>query len=430
MGTTLIVGASQAGVQIAATMRELGDTDPIILVGEEPHRPYQRPPLSKKWLKSELVPGDVILRTREWFDGQGIELISADRVVTIRRNEDGSGEASTQGGRRLRFDRLALATGSSVRRLTIPGTDFHGVHYLRDAEDAFALEAALHDPANRRVVVIGGGFIGLEISAVARSMDKEVTVLEAAPRLVGRVVSEQTSAFYLAAHQRRGTAVVLGAELRRIIGGVADAAGRRSRVVAVELADGTAVPADLVVIGIGVIARTELAVQLGLAVEGGILVDEHALASDGRTVAAGDCTVMPNPYALGIPGPTRIESVNNALEQAKIAAASLLGERLTYRSVPWFWSDQADLKLQIAGLSTGYDQVVVRGRPEDERFAVLYYRSGQLIAADCINQPAEFLAIRNALSKGHTITPEAAADLDTPVKRSITTPDRTAAAVA
>jgi 3-phenylpropionate/trans-cinnamate dioxygenase ferredoxin reductase subunit len=422
MGTTLIVGASQAGVQIAATMRELGDTDPIILVGEEPHRPYQRPPLSKKWLKSELVPGDVILRTREWFDGQGIELISADRVVTIHRNEDGSGEASTQGGRRLHFDRLALATGSSVRRLTIPGTDFHGVHYLRDADDALSLEAALHDPANRRVVVIGGGFIGLEIAAVARSMDKEVTVLEAAPRLVGRVVSEETSAFYLDAHQRRGAKVVLGASLKRIIGGVADAAGRRSHVVAVELADGTAVPADLVVIGIGVIARTELAVQLGLAVDGGIVVDEHALASDGRTVAAGDCTVMPNPYALGIPGPTRIESVNNALEQAKIAAASLLGERPTYRSVPWFWSDQADLKLQIAGLSTGYDQVVVRGRPDDERFAVLYYREGALIAADCVNQPAEFLAIRNALSKGHTITPEAAADTDIPLKQSITEP--------
>lgn len=422
MGTTLIVGASQAGVQIAATMRELGDTDPIVLVGEEPHRPYQRPPLSKKWLKSELVPGDVILRTREWYDGQGIELISGDRVVTIRRNDDGSGEADTQGGRRLSFDRLALATGSSVRRLTIPGTDFHGVHYLRDAEDAFTLEAALHDPANRRVVVIGGGFIGLEIAAVARSMDKEVTVLEAAPRLVGRVVSEETSAFYLAAHQRRGTKVVLGASLKRIIGGVADAAGRRSRVVAVELADGTAVPADIVVIGIGVLARTELAVQLGLAVDGGIVVDKHALTSDGRTVAAGDCTVMPNPYALGIPGPTRIESVNNALEQAKIAAASLLGERPTYRSVPWFWSDQADLKLQIAGLSTGYDQVVVRGRPDDERFAVLYYRDGLLIAADCVNQPAEFLAIRNALSKGHTITPGAAADTDTPLKQSVTAP--------
>lgn len=421
-GGTLVVGASQAGVQIAATLRELGDDAPLTLIGEEPHRPYQRPPLSKKWLKSELVPGDVILRTREWYDSQGIDLISADRVVTIRRDADGSGVATTQGGRVLAFDRLALATGSSVRRLPVPGTDFHGVHYLRDAEDAFSLEAALHEPANRRVVVIGGGFIGLEIAAVARSLDKEVTVLEAAPRLIGRVVSEETSAFYLAAHRRRGTRVVLDARLERIEGGVADAAGRRSRVVGVQLADGIRIPADLVVIGVGVIPRTELAVQLGLEVAGGIVVDEHALASDGRTVAAGDCTVMPNPYALGVPGPTRLESVNNALEQAKVAAATLLGRPASYTSVPWFWSDQADLKLQIAGLSAGYDRVVVRGRPADERFAVLYYRGGALIAADCVNQPAEFLAIRSALGKGLTIPPERAADETVPLKQSAVEP--------
>jgi 3-phenylpropionate/trans-cinnamate dioxygenase ferredoxin reductase subunit len=422
MSGTLVIGASQAGVQLAATLRELGDADPITLVGEEPHRPYQRPPLSKKWLKSELVPGDVILRTREWYDAQRIDLVSGDRVVTITRSRDGGGIATTQGGRRLTFDRLALATGASVRRLTIPGTDFHGVHYLRDAEDAFTLEAALHEPANRRVVVIGGGFIGLEIAAVARSMDKEVTILEAAPRLVGRVVSEETSAFYLVAHERRGTKVVLNARLQRIVGGAADAAGRRSHVVGVQLDDGPLVPADIVVIGIGVLPRTELATQLGLTVAGGIVVDEHALASDGRTVAAGDCTVMPNPYALGIPGPTRIESVNNALEQAKIAAATLLGQPATYASVPWFWSDQADLKLQIAGLSSGYDRVVVRGRPVDERFAVLYYREGRLISADCVNQPAEFLAIRNALAKGHTIPPDAAADVTVRLKESVTAP--------
>jgi 3-phenylpropionate/trans-cinnamate dioxygenase ferredoxin reductase subunit len=422
MPGTLVIGASQAGVQIAATLRELGDEEPITLIGEEPHRPYQRPPLSKKWLKSELVPGDVILRTREWYDGQRIDLVSGDRVVTIRRDADGTGLAMTQGGRQLAFDRLALATGSSVRRLTIPGTDFHGVHYLRDADDAYALEAALHDPANRRVVVIGGGFIGLEIASVARSVDKEVTVLEASPRLVGRVVSEQTSAFYLAAHRRRGTRVVLDARLQRIVGGAADAAGRRSRVVGVELADGVLIPADLVVIGIGVLPRTELAIQLGLEVAGGIVVDAHARASDGRTVAAGDCTVMPNPYTLGVPGLTRIESVNNALEQGKVAASTLLGRPATYASVPWFWSDQADLKLQIAGLSAGYDHVVVRGRPEDERFCVLYYRGGRLISADCVNQPAEFLAVRGALAKGHTIPPDRAADMSAPLKLSVTEP--------
>jgi len=431
MAGTLIIGASQAGVQLAAELRDLGYDEPITLVGEESHRPYQRPPLSKRWLKSELVPGDVILRTREWFDSQDIELVSSDRVSWIHRDagaDDGVGTAGgvgtaiTQGGRRFEFDRLALTTGSSVRRLTVPGTDFHAVHYLRDGDDAIRLEHALHDPANRRLVVIGGGFIGLEIAAVARTMDKEVTVLEAGSRLVGRVVSEETSAFYLGAHQRRGTHVVLDAQITRIVGSPADAAGRRSHVIGVELADGTLVPADLVVIGIGVVPRTELALQLGLRVEGGIVVDEHARTSDGMTVAAGDCTVMPNPYPLGIQGPTRIESVNNALEQAKVAAATLVGEPRSYRSVPWFWSDQADLKLQIAGLSSGFDQVVVRGMPADERFTVLYYREGRLIAADCINQPAEFLAIRGALGKGLTIPAAVAADTTIPLKQLVTEP--------
>lgn len=421
MAGTLIVGASQAGVQLAAELRELGWDEPITLIGEESHRPYQRPPLSKRWLKSELVPGDVILRTHEWYAANGIEVIANDRVTWIARDGD-RGSAVTQGGRRLEFDRLALTTGASVRRLTVPGTDFHAVHYLRDGDDAIRLEHALHDPANRRLVIIGGGFIGLEIAAVARTMDKEVTVLEAGPRLIGRAVSEETSAFYLGAHQRRGTQVILNARITRIIGSPPDAAGRRSHVIGVELDDGTLVPADLVIIGIGVIPRTELALQLGLRVDGGIVVDEHAIASDGRTVAAGDCAVMPNPYPLGIGGPTRIESVNNALEQAKVAAASLIGQPRTYQSVPWFWSDQADLKLQIAGLSTGFDQVIVRGSPSEERFTVLYYRDGRLIAADCINQPAEFLAIRGALAKGLTIPAAVAADTTIPLKQLVTEP--------
>jgi 3-phenylpropionate/trans-cinnamate dioxygenase ferredoxin reductase component len=205
----------------------------------------------------------------------------------------------------------------------------------------------------------------------------------------------------------------------RIRGEDASAAGRRGSVSGVELDDGRVIPADLVVIGIGVIPRVELAVQLGLDVAGGIVVDAACLASDGRTVAAGDCAIMPNPYPAGVSGMVRIESVNNALEQAKIAAATLLGQDAAYVSVPWFWSDQADLKLQIAGLSAGYDAVIVRGNPDAERFAVLYYRDGRLIAADCVNQPAEFLAIKQALTKGRTIPPLAAADTSVPLKQSV-----------
>lgn len=419
MHTTLIVGACQAGVQIAAVMRELGDTDPIVIVGEESHRPYQRPPLSKGWLKGELEPDDVVLRTREWFTGEGIEVVSGDRVVTVERESDGSGAAHTLGGRRIPFTRLALATGAAVRRLQLPGTDYRGVYYLRDADDAIALGPALAQEAVRRVVVIGGGFIGLEAAAAARQLGKEVTVVEGTTRLIGRAVSETTSAFYLDAHRRRGTEVVLGARIARIVGEDASAAGRRGSVTGVELEGGDVLPADLVVIGIGVIPRVELAAQLGLDVAGGIVVDDRCLTSDGRTVAAGDCTVMPNPYPLGVGGSVRIESVNNALEQAKIAAATLLGRDGSYSTVPWFWSDQADLKLQIAGLSAGYDAVVVRGEPDSERFGVLYYRDGRLIAADCVNKPAEFLTIRHALMKGQTIPPEAAADAGIPLKQSV-----------
>lgn len=419
METTLIVGACQAGVQLAATLRDLGDTDPIVMIGEEAHRPYQRPPLSKGWLKGELEPDDVILRTRQWFADREIELIGGDRVVTIHREPSGSGVAHTLGGRQIAFTRLALTTGASVRRLTLAGTDYRGVHYLRDADDAIALGPALAEPGAERVVVIGGGFIGLEAAAAARQLGKKVTLVEGTGRLIGRVVAEPTSDFYLAAHRRRGTDVILGARLARILGEDASAAGRRGSVTGVELDDGRVIPADLVVIGIGVIPRVELAVQLGLDVAGGIVVDDACRASDGRTVAAGDCAIMPNPYPAGMGGMVRIESVNNALEQAKIAAATLLGLDASYSTVPWFWSDQADLKLQIAGLSAGYDDVVVRGDPDAERFAVLYYRDGRLIAADCVNQPAEFLAIKQALSKGKTIPPLAAADTGVPLKQSV-----------
>ena len=419
---TLIVGACQAGVQLASVMRELGDIEPIILVGEENHRPYQRPPLSKGWMKGELEPDDVILRTREWFQGRGIQLVTGDRVVTIHRTADGAGTATTEGGRTIPFTRLALTTGAAVRRLPIAGTDYRGVHYLRDADDAISLEGAMRDPATQRVVVIGGGFIGLETASVARGLGKTVTVLEAAPRLVGRVVAEETSAFYLGAHRRRGTEVVLNARIARIVGDDGSVAGGRGAVTGVEMEDGTIVPADLVVIGIGVIPRVELADQLGLAVDGGIVVDEACRTSDGLTVAAGDCAMMPNPYPLGVGGSIRLESVNNAFEQAKVAAATLLGQDAAYSGVPWFWSDQADLKLQIAGLSTGYDQVVVRGEPSSEKFSVLYYRDGQLIAADCINHPVEFLAIRHALGRGANVPPDAATETAVPLKKLIVEP--------
>jgi 3-phenylpropionate/trans-cinnamate dioxygenase ferredoxin reductase subunit len=240
-------------------------------------------------------------------------------------------------------------------------------------------------------------------------MGKNVVLLEHGPRLVGRAVGEETSRFFLEAHRERGLDIRLDARISRLVPGPTDDGGKA--VAGVELADGTLLPAQVVLVGIGVVPNTELAQQLGLAVDNGIVVDEHALASDGTTVAVGDCANMPNPVP-GSPAGERIrlESVNNAIEHAKVAAYSLMGRREDYAGVPWFWSNQADLKLQIAGLSLGFDQTVVRRDDERGKFTVLYYRSGRIIAADCVNAPLDFMAVKNALAKGQNIPADAAGD--------------------
>lgn len=402
---TLIIGNCQAGVQLATSLREYGDSNPIVLLGEETHTPYQRPPLSKGFLKGETTTDDCLFRTPQWYAEQGIRLVTGERIASINRHASG-GVAVSASGRQYPFARLALTTGAAARRLPLKGSELEGVGYLRDASDATRLHAQLVKARN--VVVIGGGFIGLEVAAGARAAGKNVTVLEAAPRLVGRAVSEATSTFYLQAHHRRGTRVVLNARITRLL-------GRDAHVSGVELDDGTIVPADVVVIGVGVAPRTELAEHLGLAVDNGIVVDDHCLASDGLTVAAGDCANMPNPLPHA-EGRLRLESVPNAIEQAKVAAKTLLGLQGQYRAVPWFWSEQADLKLQIAGLSHGHDEAILRGNPEEEKFSVLYYRQGRLIAADCLNTPKDFIAVRNALTKGQNIPAEAAVDTVRPLK--------------
>ncbi len=407
---TLIIGNCQAGVQVASTLRELGDTEPIVLVGEEPHAPYQRPPLSKAFLKGEVTADSLTFRTHDFYRDHTIELVTRERIVAVTRTVTG-GEAVAESGRRFPFSRLALTTGATPRRIPFEGSELEGVSYLRDASEAAILEQRLRTARN--VVVVGGGFIGLEVAAGARASGKNVTVLEAAPRLVGRAVSEQTSAFYLQAHRRRGITVVLNAQVVRFV-------GKHDTVTGVELSDGTVLPAEVVLIGVGVLPRIELAEQLGLEVDNGIVVDSRALASDGVTVAAGDCANMPNPSitSWGV-GRLRLESVQNAVEQAKVAAATLLGMDAEYKTVPWFWSDQADLKLQIAGLSGGHDQVVLRGDPDTEKFSVLYYRGGDIIAADCVNSPLDFIAVRNALHTGLAIPAAVATDTSIPLKKLV-----------
>ena len=407
---TLIVGASQAGVQLAISLRQLGYSAPITLVGAEPHPPYQRPPLSKAVLHGGAEADALLLRSPAFYAEQDITLVGGERIVGIERGPDGSGHATTAGGRRLPFARLALATGARPRRLDIPGAELDGVHVLRGMDHALALRDEL-DRA-RSAVVVGGGFIGLEVAASLRRHDVAVTVVCDVDRLMDRAVGPIMSEAFRVAHVARGVDVRLRTRPTRIIG---DGAQKATGVL---LSDGSTVPADLVVIGIGAIPRTELAEQLGLDVAGGIVVDEHCVASDGTTVAAGDCVSCPNPTG-GEPAFLRFESVSTAIEQARVAAASIAGAPTPYRVTPWFWSDQYDLKLQVAGIPFDPDQTVVRGDPGSERFSVLSYRAGRLIAIECVNRPADFLAVRTALGSGRTIPAEPAADADTPLKHLV-----------
>jgi 3-phenylpropionate/trans-cinnamate dioxygenase ferredoxin reductase subunit len=432
MSGTLIVGASQAGVQLAVSLRELGDTAPITLVGAEAYPPYQRPPLSKEFLTGTAGHESLAFRTAAFYADTGIELVCGERVVDLALCCDGrpgsgtaelpgsgsaelpgsgsaelpgSGRARTATGRELPFDRLALTVGARPRRLTIPGAHLDGILYLRDVDDAEQLRTRLAGAA--RVVVVGGGFIGLEAAAVARAQDKHVTVVEAADRLVPRAVAPVVSEFYRQAHSRRGTDV-------RLATAVAGFSGRDGSVTGVLLADGTELPADLVMVGVGVLPRTELAEQLGLECDGGIVVDAHARTSEPSVVAAGDCTVLPHP--LTGEGRVRLESVHGAVHQASVAAATLVGAEVETRSVPWFWSNQGQLRLQIAGLSTGFDSFVVRGNMDEEKFSVLYYRDGELLAVDAVNNPVDYMVVRKALTQGVSIPADRAADSSVPLK--------------
>lgn len=415
---TLIVGAGQAGLVLATTLRERGDDRAISLVGDEDLPPYERPPLSKAYLAGEQSREDLLFHDRSWFADQGIDLVTGDPVVALTR-DDAGGSATTVSGRVIPFSRLALATGSVNRSLRVEGSQLAGVHSLRTVEDADALATALAD--GQDLVIIGGGFIGLEVAALTRLKGRHATVVEAADRLLGRAASGGLSRFYHRAHERRGTRILLGAQVARI-------AGRDGHVTGVELADGRLLAADTVLVAVGADARTELADQLGLDVSDGIVVDEHGLASDGRTVAVGDCTSTPNPYVRGVPGRVRLESAQHAADHARAAAATLLGDPAAYGDVPWFWSDQGDLILRISGLVAGHDRTVVRGvldaEPGDESFALLHYRDGVLVAAECVNRQQDHLAVKRALEKGLTIDPEAAAETAVPLKRLLVAPPR------
>jgi 3-phenylpropionate/trans-cinnamate dioxygenase ferredoxin reductase subunit len=397
----VIVGGGQAAAQAVQSLRQQGFAGPITLLGEEPYPPYQRPPLSKKYFAGELPRERLFLRPAAFYVEKSVALEQGARVEEI---EPAARRVRLRDGRTLAYDRLLLATGSRVRALEVPGADLPGVHYLRTIADVDAISTSL--APGTRVLLVGAGYIGLEVAAVARQRGFEVTVLEAADRVMSRTVSVEVSAFYEACHRAAGVAIHCGAAVKELHGA--------ARVTAVETADGRTFGCDIVIVGIGIVPNVELAAGAGLACSNGIVVDELARTADPHIVAAGDCTNHPLPL---FERRVRLESVPNAIHQAKVAAATLLGTAAPYSEVPWFWSDQYDLKLQIAGLSTGYDEVVVRGDPAARSFAAFYLRGGRLLAVDAVNCPREFIAgkklVANRARIGADVLRDASVDLTT-----------------
>lgn len=400
----VVIGAGQAALQLASSLRERGYASPITLVGSEQHKPYQRPPLSKAILKGSAAPDTLEFRNAEFYSNSKIDLVLGERVNDVVMAPDRSGIVVCDTGRELHFSRLALCTGATPRRLTVEGFESTGVLYLRDLDDALSLRHRLSEVTD--VVVVGGGFIGLEVAAVARGQGKAVSIVEAGSKLMGRAVGDETANFFRMAHESMGSAVRLNSGVQRI---VADESGAATSV---ELSDGTVIPCQLVLVGVGALPQQALAEGIGLKCANGVVVDEFSVTSDGRTVAVGDCASLPNP-TLGVGSSTvrlRLESVDNAVEQARSAASTIMGHLEPYRSVPWFWSDQGTYKLQIAGLSQGHDSVVVREYVDPTKRSVLYYREGRLIAADAINAPADFMMVKKALSESVSFDPASAKD--------------------
>ena len=390
----VIVGAGQAGAQVAVSLRQLDFSGEITLLGEEPHLPYQRPPLSKGYLSGEMALERTWLRSEAYYQKHDIDLRLGARVTRITREERAVVCAD---GARLGYDALALCTGTRARRLGVPGVDLRGALYLRTLADADRIKSAVLPGS--KAVIIGGGYIGLEVAASLRKLGCTVVVIEALQRVMNRVVAAPVSAFFAAEHARHGVEIETNAAVAALQGD-----GRVQRVVC---ADGRAFAADLAVIGIGAAPNDELARDAGLAVDNGVVVDAFGRTSDPAIFAAGDVTNHPN--AL-FDRRMRLESVHNAMEQAKSVARTIAGQPQAYADVPWFWSDQYDLKLQIAGVGDPDDELILRGDPATRAFSCLHLRTGRLVAIDCVNRGADFLAAKKLIAERRQIDRARAAD--------------------
>ena len=400
MSAIVIIGAGQAGVQTAEALRSGGFEGSITLLGDEAYGPYHRPPLSKAWLAGEMDSAQLVMRAPEMLARKAIELRTGVTVTTINR---AAKHVTLSDGSTLPYTGLVLATGSTPRSLPLPGGDAQGVFALRSRNNASAIaeRMALCIEKQLPVIIIGGGFIGLEVAATARKKGLSTTVLEAAPRLLGRVLAPVLSDWYADLHRSHGAALVLDARIAAI---ETDA---HNTVTSVRMADGSVYPAGLVVVGIGVAANDQLAQAAGLECERGIVVDACGRTSDPAIVAAGDCTAR----RLRDGSLLRLESVQNATEQGKSAAAALLGTDKPFTATPWFWSDQYDKKLQMAGLSMSADQWAVRGDMAAGAFSVYHFKGDKLLAVDVVNASKDHLLARKLLDAGVSPTVAQAQDL-------------------
>jgi 3-phenylpropionate/trans-cinnamate dioxygenase ferredoxin reductase component len=398
-----IIGAGHAGFQVAASLRQLGFGEPIYLINDEGHLPYQRPPLSKAYLKGTGGPDTLMFRPQKFYTDQNIELIS-DRAVGIDRT---SRKLKLASGAVLDYGHLVLATGARNRLLDIPNANLPDVRYLRILDDSEDLRRRL--ASSKHVVVIGAGFIGLEFAATARIKGLEVDVLELGSRVMARAVTAEISEYFQERHAAAGVRIHLGVQATAI-----EASG--DKVTGVSLSDGRHIPADLVVVGVGVLPNVELAAEAGLPVASGIIVNEHLLTADPNISAIGDCALFASPR---FGGSLRLESVQNATDHARCVAARLTGDDKVYDGHPWFWSDQGDDKLQIAGLTTGYDRVVVRGDPAQKAFSAFCYRAGKLVGIESVNRAGDHMFGRRLLPMDRSIEPEQAADHSFDLKRAL-----------
>jgi len=400
----LIVGAGHGGAQAAIALRQGKFTGSIAILGDEPELPYERPPLSKEYLAGDKSFDRILIRQPAFWEERQVTMLPGRRVVAV---DPAAHRVTTADGAEIGYGKLIWAAGGHARRLSCQGHDLIGVHTVRTRADADRMIAELPDVTN--AVVIGGGFIGLEAAAVLAKFGKQVVLLEALDRVMARVAGPELSNFYQEEHRAHGVDVRLGVAVTAIEG--------EGKVTGVRLADGSVVPADLVVVGIGIVPAVEPLIAAGAEGGNGVRIDAQCRTSLPDIFAVGDCALHANRFADG--AAVRLESVQNATDQASVAAKTILGEDVAYDATPWFWSNQYDLKLQTIGLSIGYDQAVVRGDPATRSFSVVHLKQGKVIALDCVNATKDYVQGRKLVETGAVIDPARLADAAVPLKEMI-----------